>query len=172
MIRRAPSAPLGAALQAAVQAALDERREVCSDPAVERALIARPESLGPLLVWLAALAEIEHDAPALPGPRRLALATAAGLAAAAGLLLMATRLSGPLQGRASDPHTRAPALLVHDFSITVTHQGPAGTTRSVNDNGRVTRVAEWTSTALAQVPELPPAVHALKTHVRRRNHLR
>ena len=182
MIRRTLPGPLPLELETAVQAALDERREVLADPEVERVLTERPKSLGPLLAWLAVLASVEpvpasveHDAPALPRSRGAGLATAAGLLVAAGLLLLATRLHGP--HRAQAPTPAISALEVHDFSITVTrstvtHNGPTRTRQLVNDNGRLTRVGEWTPTALAQAGQFPPAVHSLQTHISRRIDLR
>lgn len=171
MIQRTPKAHLPAALESAVQAALDDRREVLADPAVERALIERPEAVGPLLAWLETLASIEQVATSIPRRRVAGLAAATGLLAAAGLLWLATSISEPAPDDLP-PHAPGPALAVHDYSITVTRTGPTGSTRLVNDNGRVALVGEWNPLALASIRELPPAVHDLRIHSSRKNRSR
>jgi hypothetical protein len=169
VIQQKALVPLPAALEAAVQAALDERREVWADPAVERVLIERPETLGPLIAWIEALETVELVPAVVPRPRIAGLALAAGFLAAASLVLLAARLTSPIPHQAS--HARGPALEVHDFSITVTRTGPTGTTQLVNDNGHLARLGHWTSPGVTRAGEFPRTLRILKT-TSRRNGLR
>jgi len=170
------AALLPAELEAAVQAAMDGRRDVLTDLEVERVLLERPAALGPLLEWLATLEVFERErverAPIATAPFAGApgLAVAAGWLVAAGLTLLATQLVGP--SRESALQTRGPVLEVHDFSITSTRAGPAGSTRLVNHNGHLARHGQWNPLALNHLRELPSAVHVLKTHTLRRIELR
>jgi hypothetical protein len=164
-----------AELVAAVQAALDDRREVLADPGVERVLIERPEALGPLLAWLEALAVVEQGSPALARSWGAGMAAAAGVLAAAGLLLLATRFSAPQLAApqlAQPSDSTGPSLAVHDFTITITRTGPTGTTRLVNDNGRLARDGEWSPSALAQAGDLPSAIHSFSVHSSRKHAIR
>ena len=90
--------------------------------------------------------------------------------AAAGLAVLALQLAAPAPDPAR-PRAPRPALEVFDFRISVTRTSPTGSTRLLNDNGRLARETSWNPVA-DPLAELSPAVHSLATRTFHESDLR